>query len=323
MPARVEALDDAAGLPRGDGAQGCGAEAEAFPVPEHGLGAVDRRGVERRPGEARAPGAVGDAAVLRAGQRAEVGEPAGVDRAQRRAGGDAQPADPVAEAGVLVPARGHVEVLARGAPRQGHHVEGVVRVDEDHRPDRDGLRQDLAEPGHHVGVLEEHRRERHHRGAGDDRGEQGVDELRSRARGDPLHLGALLGEAGELAAQGVELALGGDDARPLLEREAREQAVHQLVRALAEGDGVPAGEAEALEDPLADGAGAGEDGRLPLVVDEAGRVVERLRQRVARHVRPGLVRVAGEQDPTVHQEARVRGPQEGEIRDPVGRGLHG
>ena len=67
----------------------------------------------------------------------------------------------------------------------------------------------------------------------------------SSARGcesDPGDVDALLLEARQLAAQGVELALGRHDAgRMLAAWEARQESIDELVRALAEGDGVARG----------------------------------------------------------------------------------
>ena len=73
----------------------------------------------------------------------------------------------------------------------------------------------------------------------------------------------------------------------------------------------PAGSSSRRAIALADALGLG-DGELPLLVDRPRGVVERLENALARHVRPGLVRMSGEQQPLADPEvAVVRGERVG------------
>ena len=105
----------------------------------------------------------------------------------------------------------------------------------------------------------------------------------------------------------MELAVGGDRAAGAAQVERREEARHELVRVLPERD-LGARLAEQAPEAVAHGLGLGE-GPVPLLVDVQRRVLERLELPLARHVGPGLVRVAGEKQPVGDPERGVVGGQ--------------
>ncbi len=123
---------------------------------------------------------------------------------------------------------------------------------------------------------------------------------RRRGRGGHADdLDALLAEAIELAPRAVELGVGGDDSLPLQQRQRREKAEEQVVRARGEGHarlGIAARDAadEEPREPCAHARRARE-GALPLLVDEQRCVFERRHLSREAAVRPRLVRVAGEE----------------------------
>ena len=120
----------------------------------------------------------------------------------------------------------------------------------------------------------------------------------------PLDLDARFGEAGELAAQAVELAgRRHQAASPAGQLERRQESDHEVVRAGTERD-VARGVSEQAAEPGAHLVGPG-GGDVPLVIDELGGVVERLELAVPGHVGPRLVRVPGQQEPLGHPEAGV------------------
>ena len=101
----------------------------------------------------------------------------------------------------------------------------------------------------------------------------------------------------------MELAVGADQSRTAAQVERREEAQQQVVGRAAERDlGTRLAEqgTEAVADPL-----GLRERTLPLLVDVARRVLERLHLALERDVGPGLVRVAGEQQPLGNAKARV------------------
>ena len=110
-------------------------------------------------------------------------------------------------------------------------------------------------------------------------------------------------EPGELAADRVELTVGRDQAGSPAQVERGEKAQHEGVRVLVERDRA-ARIAEQRSEPLADTLGLRECA-LPLVVDRQSGVVPGLEHALAPDVGPGLVRVAGEEQPLGDAERRV------------------
>ena len=131
--------------------------------------------------------------------------------------------------------------------------------------------------------------------------------LRQRVDRSSRHLDdvdAFFGETIELPAERVELAVGGDDARTVAQRECREPSRDELVRVLAERDVRLRCRRASRAKPARTSCGL--DGRaLPLVVDELRGVEPGALLRLEADVRPRLVRVAGEQQPLADAEARV------------------
>ena len=128
-------------------------------------------------------------------------------------------------------------------------------------------------------------------------------------------------EPRELAAQGVELAVGAHEPRAPAQVQGREQADDELVGVDAEGD-LAARVAEQRPEAGAHLVGLGECAP-PLLVHVARGVLEGLDVALERDVRPRLVRVPGQQQPLGDAEARVvagqrvhsaaaHGPQVGE-----------
>ena len=97
--------------------------------------------------------------------------------------------------------------------------------------------EERAQAGHDVRVAEEHRRDQHQRRAAIHGAGQPLGETRGRICAHLDHLDpALICQAVELAPDGVELAVRRHEPRAPSQRQRREQARHQLVRVLAEGD---------------------------------------------------------------------------------------
>ena len=174
-------------------------------------------------------------------------------------------------------------------------------------------RRHLPEPASDSAGVEEHGRDEHERGPVVHRVGQPLGDRLHRLLGDPDHLQALLGEPVELAANGVELAIGRDQPGPGAQGERRQQPHDQLVSIGRERDPV-ARIAEQPGESLAHPLGALE-GMVPLVVDVAGSVEPRLGLGLEAAVGPGLVRVPGEQQPLGDAEAGVVG------RERVGRAM--
>ena len=111
----------------------------------------------------------------------------------------------------------------------------------------------------------------------------------------------------ELSAERVELGIGGDQPGVTPEVERREEADHELVRVLPERDlgfRLP----KETPEPVPNLLGLGERA-VPLLVDVPRRVLERLELTFARHVGPGLVRVAGQKQAIGDAERGVVGGQ--------------
>ncbi len=103
-----------------------------------------------------------------------------------------------------------------------------------------------------------------------------------RRRGDAHHLEAGLGEACHLAAQGVELTIGRDQARFRCQWQRREPADDEFVGACAEGD-LAAGIVEQRPESLAHALGLRE-GEVAVLVHRARGVVERCEDTLSRHI---------------------------------------
>jgi hypothetical protein len=101
----------------------------------------------------------------------------------------------------------------------------------------------------------------------------------------------------------VELPVGGDQPGAAPQVERGQEAQHQVVRAGAERE-LRVRVAEEAAQPVPDPVGLLERQR-PLAVGVPGRVHERVDLPGQRHVRPGLVGVAGEQQPLGDAEAGV------------------
>ena len=103
--------------------------------------------------------------------------------------------------------------------------------------------------------------------------------------------------------EAVEFAVGRDEAATLPERQPGQPACHEFVRVLAQRD-VGAGIAQQPGEPVAH-LGRARFGALPLVVHQLRRIEPGLLLRLERHVGPGLVGMAGQQQAFGHAEARV------------------
>ena len=143
---------------------------------------------------------------------------------------------------------------------------------------------------------------------------------RLRRQADDLEPGFV--EPRELAAQGVELAVGAHEPRAPAQVEGREQADDELVGVDAQGD-LAARVAEQRPQAGAHLLGLGERAP-PLLVHVARGVLEGLDVALERDVRPRLVRVPGQQQPLGDAEARVvvarAGSQPAAHRPQVGEG---
>ena len=180
----------------------------------------------------------------------------------------------------------------------------VVRVDEqfDVPPPAGG--GEGVEVGDDARRLEEDGRHEHRGGAIVDGTGQALGQGVRRRRRHPHDVDARFAQPGELPAQSVELAVRCHEPRSLAgEVEAGEEADHQVVRAGAERD-LAARVVQQAAEPGAHLVGLRERA-LPLVVDAFCGVVERLELAVAGDIRPGLVRVPGQQQAIGHAKARV------------------
>ena len=192
--------------------------------------------------------------------------------------------------------------------RDRHHVERVVGVHQQRGSRGAGSSR---RPGRVRGAIRPLSKntsgDQGRRGAVVHRRRQPLGDALERRLRYPHHLEALLGEPIELAADRVELAVGGDQPRPRAERERGEQAHHQLVGVRRQRDAA-ARVAEQPGEPLPDRLGPGE-GALPLLVHQLGGVEPRLGLGLEADVGPGLVRMAGEEQPVRHAKARGSAPR--------------
>jgi len=179
----------------------------------------------------------------------------------------------------------------------------VVGVDEQRCADAGARPRDHVERGHDFRRLEQHRRHQHARRAiVDDGGET----LGQRVRGPRRHLDDCkprFAKAIDLPADGVELTVRGDELRAFRERQRRQQPRHQLVSVLPQRD-LAAAIVEQPPKSVAHKVGL-LPGASPFLVDELGRVEPRALLRVEGDVGPGLVRVAGQQQPLGDAEAGI------------------
>ncbi len=114
---------------------------------------------------------------------------------------------------------------------------------------------------------------------------------------------------------GVELAVRSDEPGPSSQRQGGKQPDHQLVRVGAEREAAASVSQQARE-ARADPLGLCER-MLPLVIHIPRRVEPSRRMGIEAYVRPGLMGVAGEQEPLRHGEAGVM------ARERIGRTVEG
>src|SRR2546425_5781151 len=115
---------------------------------------------------------------------------------------------------------------------------------------------------------------------------------------DPDDLDACFSQAIQLAPDGVELTVRRYETGPLAQSEGGEEANDELMSVGSEGDALR----RVLHQPREAAAHClrlGE-GALPLVVEELGGVKPGAGLRIEPAVGPGLVGVAGEQQPLAH-----------------------
>ncbi len=179
----------------------------------------------------------------------------------------------------------------------------VVDVDQQLRADSPARLHQGVQPGDDARVAEEDGGDEDGGGAVVGRPREPFGDVVRGVGGDLHHLDPLLGEPVELAADGVELAVGRDQPRPLAERERGEEADEELVGVRGEGDGAGV-VAEEAGVAAADALGLLERAR-PLLVDELRGVEPGPHLPLEAAVRPGLVGVAGQEQPLGHAEARV------------------
>ncbi len=183
----------------------------------------------------------------------------------------------------------------------------MVDVDEELGAGSGACVRELAEPRHDAGGLEEDRGDEDGARSLVDLGRHPLGQGLGRRGGQANDLEPRLAQSRELPAERVELAVGGDESRPPAQVERREEADDELVRVLREGD-LCVVLAEEQPEAVPDRVGLRE-GAVPLLVDAERRVLERLQLALARHVGPGLVRVAGEEQPVGDAEGGVVGRQ--------------
>ena len=106
-----------------------------------------------------------------------------------------------------------------------------------------------------------------------------------------------------LTAEAVELGIGGDETRPLAQRERRKPPCHEFVGVLAKRNVLgPVAQQPGIPGPYARGLDLS---LRPFPVDVFGRIEPGVLLRLESDVRPGLVGVAGQQQPFANAEARV------------------
>ena len=186
---------------------------------------------------------------------------------------------------------------------EGDRAQRVVDVDDDFRARVRARARESPEPSDDVPGLEEHRRHEHGARALVDGFGQALGQRVRRQRREADDLEPGLRAPSELAAQGVELAVGAHEAWALVQVQRREQADDELVRVDAQGD-LAVGVAEQRPEAGAHLLGLCE-GPPPLLVHVARGVHEGLDVALERDVRPRLMRVPGQQQPLGDAEARV------------------
>ena len=238
-PERVEARREQVDLVAVGGPQALGRQPLLVEERHDAGGAVMARRVVGRAREALGPAPVGDArGVVLVGQRAELRVPAG-DRGAEVLGvrGQAQEAVALPELQVLVAAADHP---GRPEPQlvegEGDRAQRVVGVDDELRARTRARARESLEASDDVPGLEEHRGDEHGARALVDRAGQALGQRvrRLRRQADDLEPGFV--EPRQLAAQRVELAVGGDEPRALAQVQRREQADDELVGVDAERD---------------------------------------------------------------------------------------
>src|SRR5690606_25943024 len=291
-----------------DFAEEFGGEAEFFEEVEDLGGAVMAGRVVGRAGEAVRARAVGDAASRWIGHGAEFAEPAGHDGAERTRRRDPYEPVPLAQLAVLVAAAHDVGIFEPlVADGEGDDVEVVVCVDEEFGAVPAARFHDVSEPAYDARVQVEDGRDEG--GCGpvvDGAGESFGHGVRGRGR-DLDDLDSLFGEAIELAAERVVLAVGRDEAGPFPERERGDESDDEVVSVRGERNlAVPVAEEPGVAPSHPFGAAEGE---FPLLVDVFRRVDPGAGLSLEGPVRPGLVRVAGQEEPVRDIEAPVVGRQ--------------
>ena len=172
-----------------------------------------------------------------------------------------------------------------------------------------GGRRDRREARDDGGRAEQDLGHEHQRGPVVDLGGDPLGQVGHGLGRHPDDLDTGLREAGELPAGGVELPVGRHHAGPGGEVERRHEPHEEGVGAVGERDDARAAIPRAVvaqpgRPARPDPVGLGE-GAVPLLVDERGRVVERLELALARDVGPRLVAVPGEQQPLVDARGAV------------------
>jgi hypothetical protein len=195
--------------------------------------------------------------------------------------------------------------------RQRHDAERVVAVHQQLRAVPRARRREAVEAGDDVRVVEEHRRHEDRRRPVVDHRRQPLHHRRCGVGGHLHHLDALLPEPVELAPDGLELPVGGDQPRALTDRQRREEAEEEVVGAGCEGV-LAVRVVEQRRESLPHPVGHGER-PLPFVVHQLGGIVPGAELAVAGTIGPGLMRVPRQEEAIGHAEGGIV------RREPVGR----
>ena len=185
-----------------------------------------------------------------------------------------------------------------------HDVDGVVRIEQQRQGQRTAARGEPFELGHDRRVLEEHGGGQHGRRTRRDRARQPFRERGHIGRRHAYDLDAFLFQSIELASQRVKLPGRRDEARLLGERQRGQEAHEQIV--CAGGQHNVAG-LRLSDQPRIAGLHACRlrERVLPLVIDIARRIAPGRRVRGFADVRPGLMRMPGQQRAARHVESGV------------------
>ena len=280
---------------------------------KHRSPAIVARRIVRGAGETIAAGGVRHAMRGSRGfERAELAVPACHHWAQVTSFRQPKEAVAFAELAVFV-AAAHYErieqILCR--ERQRHDVELVVDVEQQMCAMPPAPCCHLAQAPRDAPRIEEHRGNQHERGPIIDGAREARRERVERTLRHAYDLEPFFCEPIELTPDGVELAVGGNEPRPPLERQRGEQTHDQLVRIRRQrhaSAGAPQQPCEAVAHEL-----RLRERMLPFVVDVPCGVEPGILVRLERLVGPGLMRVAGQQqafrnaEPRVERRERVRG----------------